>query len=200
MLGEKLYEDQKYLKKEHPCVAAMAQMDMKDEERLLTRLAGFWLETRSGSLGVHWVNGRRAHATAKVRQLLLANPGWATNATDRELYGAWLSATEADRWSPEHFDSWAEEDAKAGQGGARSLPKYRIKEELSSKTCKETAAPALQHAKGETLLRPKSGAAPADWATASTGKGSWPSVRTAPLELQPPPPRRAPQCFPAPQP
>ena len=79
-----------------------------EEEQLLTRLAQYWHSMRSGNPGFDWDQGRLAHATMSVYSRLQSSPGWKPGASDREVLGAWLTATGNGGWAPAQFETWCE--------------------------------------------------------------------------------------------
>ena len=106
-----------------------------DEEKLLTRLAAHWHRMRSGNPGFSWRNARAAHSTSSVYGRLQASPNWSSGSSDRDIYGAWLTATAANHWTPSHFDTW---DEGVTNTPARTLAQ---KSEARKRCRKETARP-----------------------------------------------------------
>ena len=80
------------------------QQELKNES-LLTRLAETWWRTRMGSPGYHWILAREALSSPRVKAAL-ADLNWRPDASDKELYAAFISGVATDNSKAPDFDSW----------------------------------------------------------------------------------------------
>ena len=137
-------------------------------ERLLTRLGEYWHTMRSGSPGFYWTKVRAAMSHPKVTQYLDAAEGWAPDAGDRELYGAFVQAIRNDRWKDDDFDSW-------DGGPSASQPRGSAQQAGARKK-----AASVARKKNARATTPAPAASKANTAPAATDQG-WPKVTMAPF-------------------
>ena len=144
-----------------------AEQQVFNDERLLTRLSEVWWRTRTESPGFHWIMARQALAYPNVR-VALAELNWRPEASDKELYAAFLAATAKYFFKAPDFQTWEVGHVLPGKWSMSQKADQRKRE--ASRVRKYSAPPAA--AAAPKAKPSKAGEAP----------GAWPVLRTAPPE------------------